>query len=447
MSVSGLRSPARSSVRPLIRPPFIGVRDFEDGIHYDASINPELGGFMSVKAPNQAAQVGHLKDFFTFTGDANSKYRYRNGLLVSSVSNIPRVEFDANGNVLGLLMEGSRQNICLQSEDFNTTWSVAGGGTSVSTNATTGPDGALTADRLTDDGLNAQHFILQNITLTAATYTWSMFVKSNGQRWVTLYPQGTGVAANAVFDLTLGTVTFTSLAQYISSSITPYANGWYRISITYTGTANSIAHVLYFTNVNNVAAPTYVGTSVGAYLYGSQVELGASPSSYIPTTVAAVTRAADAAQRIFGAEFSQTAGTVFCLMDVTQRPVASEAMFFAASDNTNNNVIWLDADNSANSPQTTVWVAGVLQANLNSMQTTALNTPFRYATAWAANDFLAKSSVNATTQTDVAGTLPTVDRLNIGSAHAAQSPMNGHIFELHYYPSRKPTPTIQAYAA
>jgi hypothetical protein len=48
-------------------------------------------------------------------------------------------------------------------------------------------------------------------TLTAAPYTLSVYAKQSGspQRWLTLFPQGTGVSATAIFDVNSGSVTST----------------------------------------------------------------------------------------------------------------------------------------------------------------------------------------------------------------------------------------------
>jgi hypothetical protein len=79
-----------------------------------------------------------------------------------------------------------------------------------------------------------------------------------------------------------------------STGVEAYPNGWYRVSITFTTAATPI----------NVQAGVYIATSNGtlpaastaglnAYIWGIQAELGAFPTSYIPTTSAALTRSAD----------------------------------------------------------------------------------------------------------------------------------------------------------
>lgn len=356
----------------------------------------------------------------------------------------------------GLLSEGARTNLILQSEVLGTTWVAAQ--STITSNAITAPDGTTTMDKIVEDGTNNTHGVRQLVAKAAAAiqYTGSFFVKAAERTFahISLCDSTEANEARVGINLltgALGATIATGASPFtgLSARVKEHINGIWRVEITATTNADVgvILRCHAATGLNS-ADFIYVGNGTsGFYAWGGQLEQAPAASSYIPTTVAAVTRAADAAQRIFGAEFSQTAGTVFYSADLVQRPSGVEAFVFAASDNTNNNFIWIDGDNSASSPQTSVCVATVYQAAIASMGNTALNTPFRYATAWAANDFIAKSSVNATTQTDVAGTLPTVDRINIGGGISNQAPLNGHIFELHYFPTRKPTAIINAYAA
>ena len=83
-----------------------------------------------------------------YSGGDNGTYFDQNGVLQTSGTDIPR--FDHNpvtGAPLGLLIEEARENLCLQSEDFATTWAdSAVTPVGVSTNTTVAPDGNTTAD-------------------------------------------------------------------------------------------------------------------------------------------------------------------------------------------------------------------------------------------------------------------------------------------------------------
>jgi hypothetical protein len=98
-------------------------------------------------------------------------------------------------------------------------------------------------------------------------------------------------------------------------SITPVGNGWYRCSITYTATAAS--DLIIFNVANGDGVFSFAGDNTsGIYLWGAQLEAGAFATSYIPTTTATVTRAADISTSVATSVFEnswyrQDEGTVF----------------------------------------------------------------------------------------------------------------------------------------
>ena len=98
------------------------------------------------------------------------------GSMVDGVKCFPT---DLAGNALttmrGYSAEGARTNLCLQSNAFTTTW--ANSGTPAATQNVVGPDGATSAWTLTDNNAASTEGVNQTIALTAATYTYSVFVK------------------------------------------------------------------------------------------------------------------------------------------------------------------------------------------------------------------------------------------------------------------------------
>src|SRR3972149_3393455 len=111
--------------RRLMRPGMLAGRamrgggaDYEDGIHLDF-----VHDFHYVKVPGRPPIVADFESLFNFTGDNLSYYRGANGLLLPSVTNKKRREFDLLGNPLGLLIEGQRTNQILHSRDHtNAAW-------------------------------------------------------------------------------------------------------------------------------------------------------------------------------------------------------------------------------------------------------------------------------------------------------------------------------------
>jgi hypothetical protein len=122
----------------------------------------------------------------------------------------------------GWLIEGSSENICLQSEDFSTTWFTTNA--TVTTNSVTAPDGTTTADTLEDaDALN-YGFLRQNFTLADVIYTYSVYLKQGTATETSI----SYVSVNHAFR-SVG-VTWSTLALSGSGAseakLTELANGW-----------------------------------------------------------------------------------------------------------------------------------------------------------------------------------------------------------------------------
>jgi hypothetical protein len=89
-------------------------------------------------------------------------------------------------STLGLKIEEARTNLCLQSEDFGTTWAPLN--STVDTNQTTSPDGSTTADLFKDDGGTTQKSISQTTQThgSAAVVVQSVFAKAAGRNYIAL---------------------------------------------------------------------------------------------------------------------------------------------------------------------------------------------------------------------------------------------------------------------
>jgi hypothetical protein len=216
---------------------------------------------------------------------------------------IPRIDY-TGGGCPSILLEPQRTNLLLRSQELdNAIWTKSN--TTISANAITAPDGTLTADKLVPNaGLSALKEIWQNVsTTTGQPYTFSIFAKAGEYTYLQLVGNGAGFGT-FVFnvDLSTGLETFynASSSTVNSRGIINYGNGWYKVFISVNAISTSSNRLVpqVIPAEDSIRGTTWTsdGTS-GFYLWGAQVEAGAYPTSYIPTTTATVTRNADVINR------------------------------------------------------------------------------------------------------------------------------------------------------
>jgi hypothetical protein len=220
---------------------------------------------------------------------------------------------------------------------------------------------------------------------------------------------------------------------------------------TVTLTGVSTAGPLVGTGANNRVSLTFTPTAgvliltVSGSVTNAQLEAGAFATSYIPTTTATATRAADVAS-ITGTNFSsfynQTEGTLFADAKVTTvAPATSLASVFALSDGTTSNRITVyKRANADTSTRLDVSTSGSSVAFINAGTFSVSNL---IAISYRVDDF-AISLNGLTPGTDTLGAIPTVSRLNIGNYADSTLPLNGTIKRLTYWPVRLANPTLQA---
>lgn len=435
----------RSFVRPLVRPlvrsgavgPYGGAT-YQDGIHLNFASGNTTSGYY-VKAVGAAPTVSALTSLFTFTGGNQSMYMGPGGLLVASATNTPRIEYDANGNCLGLLMEAARTNLAIQSADL-TGYSLTN--VTVGGNAIAAPDGTTTADSITETVTSGVHRAGgTNIGVANAVNTFSCFVKAGLRTVGRLRLGGASGSTLAVFNLSTVTITPSTPSgngTCTAATITALPNGWFRI--TATGVPDSTSGLTFQPSIDlddGSLTFSYAGNSgsVAMYAWGLQVEQASFASSYIPTTTVSVARTADSCIRTLGSEFSATAGTVVVnVADFISADVAANNCIASLDDATANERLTLQRTNTAGAMRLNVFDGGANQAAVDGLS--AISTAgVRLAYAFAANDFAISGNGGAVV-TDGAGTLPTVTRLDLGSRLTGEH-LFGHILRFDYWPERK----------
>ena len=171
------------------------------------------------------------------------------------------------------LIEKGRENLLLQSNQFDTTWYNT---TSSETGGQIGYDGSNDAWELS---ISAAAGRLTQLISLGGVQTFSVYAKAGTYNFLDLYAIG-NVAHSAYFDLSTGSVGTTF--SLIDSSITSVGNGWYKCSITF---SDATLNVRFYPAV---ADNDLTGTSGSIYIQDAQLEQGLVATGYIETTTAAV---------------------------------------------------------------------------------------------------------------------------------------------------------------
>ena len=212
----------------------------------------------------------------------------------------------------GLLIEGSATNLLTYSEDFsNVAWTKSNTNGSMTLTGTA-PDNNATSRLLEENTISyAKHSLERSISISAGVHTLSVWLKeptSNSRRYAHIQladGQATAARYTIVADLQTGTITASGSNNGTAGaptgtghSITPYPNGWYRVTIS----MNHVSSPSYPTIILGDTATLFGGSNQpfysattpyqGLIVWGAQLEAGGA-SSYIPTGASTVQRAAD----------------------------------------------------------------------------------------------------------------------------------------------------------
>ena len=362
-------------------------------------------------------------------------------LLRTAAINEPRLEYDASGNPLGLLIEEARTNAKQYSEVFTTGWSISA--TTVTSNSTdtTAPDSTNNATKL-----QVSSFIHETRCRSTASfaqnvdYAFSVFAKAGTSSWLKLRNIGVGDGSSETdtvwFNLSTGSVG--TATSNLTPKIESVGNGWYRCSISGTviNTALSLIDVSVVSG-NGFVINNTVGDNI--YIYGAQLETGAFPTSYIPTSGSTVTRAADIASLpVERFAYNQAQGSVVVAASSFANLSGSDNGYVAVlSDGTSNNRIQVLLRDSSQG-FITGGLGGLDAGSVAQSQTTKL------AMTVKTND--AGLSLNGgAVVTATSGNIPSpITDLRLGGRTSLNSAtLCGHIKQIQYYPKRLSNTELQ----
>ena len=383
---------------------------------------------------------------FTRTTDATRPATYigSDGYVASATNNQARFDYDpVTLACKGLLIEESRTNLTTSSSVFQSGWTLSNVG--AVDNSTATPSNTTTACLLSSNNAATPHYAVcaTAVSITSgATYTQSIFVKQGTNSVIQLLFTSTlfGLEAYANFNISSGTSG--TAGTNATAKITPYANGFYRISLTSTATAtgSGTAALIAFCNNNASAAraPNYVDSSASnVYIWGAQLEVGAFATSYIPTTTTALTRSADVST-ITGTAFSGfwRSGPGSTLARALPSTVSGTRPLVQVDDATADNIIALRGNTT--NPELYIRAGGADQATIDAGTISA--AAYRLAGAWQAGS--AAASLNSGLAVNGApASIPAATQMRLGSD--GTNYLNGHLQAVEYWPLRLSNASLQ----
>lgn len=236
-----------------------------------------------------------------FSRASTATYFDEFGVMHTAPAGVPRIDYDpATGECRGLLVEEQRTNLLTYSEQFdNASWTKLS--STVTPGAAIAPTGINTAYKLTESTSTAQHRLHQILSGTNnnLAHTLSLYAKAGeATRIYVGIVEGSPFnrQGNAIFDLTTGAVLSTTTgsngATGGTAAITHVGNGWYRCSysVLLGGSSDKIYADINLAKGSQGIVYPGDGTS-GLYIWGAQLEVGAFPTSYIPSSVTFTGRA------------------------------------------------------------------------------------------------------------------------------------------------------------
>jgi len=375
--------------------------------------------------------TGKAQDLITFTRSTTGTYLGSDGLLKSAAIDEARIEYDAEGNCLGLLVEEARTNNLIYSNQASQL-SYHGDGvtTGVDTTEVSSPEGSGTVIKLNK---TAGGYGFARVSYGSVTYaqTLSAFVKKGTARYIG-FRQLAAVATHTTFDLETNTWVQTSGST--SRGYEDYGNGWLRLWVVSDDSNSKTWASLCITNSGGSESNSETGT---VYVYGIQRETGSFPTSYIPTSGSAVTRSADVASLAvseFG--YNQDQFSVVVESDFFGKDSAVSTLCYIGESTDDRVLLYYNSQDvnyqvkSAGSSQAQRVVAGNVS-----------KSAYRYKL----NDMVLAGDGNiATTDTSANLLGGTQNNIYIGRYYNGVSTLNGHIKSIQYYPLGLSNAQLQA---
>jgi hypothetical protein len=400
----------------------------------------------------------------TFTRASNATFFDASGTLQTASNNAPRFDH-SGGSSLGLLIEEARTNSIRNSQAGGATNGVIGSGGVMPTNwSTSGHNtNGISAEILgtgTEDGLSYIDLKVSgtptsNGVLSFNTESITQIVAADGHTWTgsTYFKLQAGATTNATFrgyvtGRTSGGSAIAGQASTVTFVPTSAKLNSQRITSTRTFSDATVARVTYnFEVIYTNGDPIDLTLRIAA----PQLEQGAFATSYIPTTSAAATRAADSAVVTpISSFYNQAEGTLFAEFVVNGLPLSTQfpkVWSFGNTTNTNNRTEWFLANASGTlQVGTQVRVASVNQYGVQA-NASAVGLTGKFAMVYKTDDFQAAQNGSLFGAADTSGSVPAsadITQFNIGSQAAGVQPATALYFrKIAYWPRRLSNSLLQ----
>ena len=236
------------------------------------------------------------------------------------------------------LIEKGRENLLLQSNQFDTTWSKTL--SSVIGNQS-GYNGSNDAWKMISGASGTYSIVSQNYS-GSGVHTLSLYAKAAEWNYIALFINGSaGASKGAIFDLTTGELTNTIFGSPISYSSNSIGDGWWRLSVTLTGTITGAN--IYLCEVGTSHTSNNNDGSSGIYIQDAQLEIGLAATDYIES--GATTGKAGLLEDEPRFDYSGGATCPSLLLEGSRTNLVSQSEYFGDTQWSINNAS-LDANNT-----------------------------------------------------------------------------------------------------
>ena len=399
------------------------------------------------------ASIDALGPTLGITRTTNATYFDSAGVMQTASTGVAR--FDhlpiSPFTSLGLFVEEARTNLCLHSEDLtNVAWTETNTDQPTTNNAA--PDGETTADEIAATSTADQAFaIYQAFTGRTAgqTTTISYFIKAgtNATKAQLAYDSNGGGTDGFFcnFDLsagTKGTVTALAAGTATSSFIEDIGGGYFRCAIVGKIAVGTVARFTISIS-DNISGAVFEAANLAnndsIIGWGSDIEIGTFPTSYIKTVASTVPRNADAILSNDVSWYNSSAGTLYVewsqpIQDTGIADIAVEISDSSSSDR------WFMYNNTASTDtRLDIVSSSGDNAGIAAPGTMADGVLTRMVSAAAEDDVEFYIDGNRIGTGDPSyDPFTNANRITVGSRFAGDlSYANGHIAEIRYYNVRK----------